>query len=148
MRFADESGRSASENGFAVDDGEQADSKPPPQSKSCTCSQDTNTLVKAIGDLGRQLSDMSSALVDKISAVENRLGRMENQIRDVQAAVEEQHEFAWKSNAAHFTRTTGDPSTPSDDELPKASDLADRRRTLDVEPPCAWPPQPSVFERY
>ncbi|KAG3111907.1 hypothetical protein PI124_g9470 [Phytophthora idaei] len=129
VRFASDN---ASEEYLAVDDTRP----PPPQPKPCSCSQDSHKLATAIADVGRQLGELSSALMGKITSVENRLGRLEDQIHDVQAAVEEQRKLAWESNAARR----------SEDELSKIAGLT-KPRALDVEA-CAWPPQPSVFERY
>ncbi|KAG7386846.1 Centrosomal protein of 44 kDa [Phytophthora pseudosyringae] len=149
VRFAAESRRRVSEDGFAVDDGVQTDSRsPPPELKACSCSQDSDKLAAAIADLSRQLGEMSSALVGKMISVENRLGRLENQMHDVRAAVVEEREFASKLNSVHITRTAGDVETRSDSELLKAAGLTNTRETLGVESPCSWPPQPSVFERY
>uniref|UniRef100_H3HEH4 Endoplasmic reticulum vesicle transporter C-terminal domain-containing protein n=1 Tax=Phytophthora ramorum TaxID=164328 RepID=H3HEH4_PHYRM len=88
VQFASESGWSATEDKHGedkhgVDDAVQTEGAPP-QPKSY---HDSDNLVKAIGDLSRQLSEVSSTLLSKISSVENRLGRLEDQIHDVQVAV-------------------------------------------------------------
>ncbi|KAH7463768.1 hypothetical protein KRP22_008026 [Phytophthora ramorum] len=143
VQFASESGWSATEDKHGedkhgVDDAVQTEGAPP-QPKSY---HDSDNVVKAIGDLSRQLSEVSSTLLSKISSVENRLGRLEDQMHDVQVAVVVQRDFARKSNSVHISRTT------DDDPLPRTADTTDRHRELGAESPCAWPPQPSVFERY
>ncbi|GMF30249.1 unnamed protein product [Phytophthora lilii] len=142
VKFANE-GRRTSDQEFAGNDVPATDY---PQQKPCGCSQGSTELTKAISDLSRQLSQMSSALIGKISSVEDRLGRLESQVHDVWTAVEEQGEMARKSSSAHAS-IVADNASRSDGEQPSPADV-NKRRTLDVETPCAWPPQPSVFERY
>lgn len=140
MRFASESARSMSEGSFAGGDRVQADSRVelPQQQQPCSCSHDTEKLAKAISDLSRQMSEMSSALMGKMSSVETRLGRLENQMHDIQATVEDQRADAGSNSTRTVTAAVKGGS----------ADVADRRAGMDVEQPCAWPPQPSVFERY
>ncbi|KAE9297176.1 hypothetical protein PF008_g23812 [Phytophthora fragariae] len=143
VRFASGSGRSTSEESCAGD-GVQLDSRVDEEPKSCSCSEDTDKLAKAIGDLTRQISEMSSALMGKMSSVETRIGRLESQMHGIQAAVEDQRAEA-ESNSTRARIATDNLMARSEG---KSVDLADRKRGLDVESPCAWPPQPSVFERY
>ncbi|KAL3665330.1 hypothetical protein V7S43_009370 [Phytophthora oleae] len=120
---------------YAVDDGVQTERsllEPKPRN----CSHDTDKLATVVADLSRQLGELSSALMGKMTSVESRLGRLENEIHGIRAAIEEQREVSWRSR-----------DRDTDTALPLDKDLADKR-TLGVEPPCAWPPQPSVFERY
>ncbi|KAG1690062.1 hypothetical protein DVH05_028400 [Phytophthora capsici] len=123
-----------------VDDGVQTEPiSQDVESKPCSCSHETEKLTTAVADLSRQLGELSSALMSKMSSVESRLGRLEDDVHGIRAAVEEQRDGDWRSRTARDRDPGGN--------LPSNKDLADKR-ALDVERPCAWPPQPSVFERY
>jgi hypothetical protein len=146
VQFASEGEGSLSEESFAVDDVVQTESRVQSTSCTCSCSQDSAKLTKALEALSRQLAEVSSALMGKISSVDNRLGRLENQVHEVQEAVEEQREFAWKSNVEGSSKLPGDRATRSGENLLSTAEKHNERQ--DADPPCAWPPQPSVFERY
>ncbi|KAK1928651.1 Centrosomal protein [Phytophthora citrophthora] len=125
---------------YTVDDGVQTEAiSQDVAPKPCSCFHDTDKLATAVADLSRQLGELSSALMSKMSSVESRLGRLEDEIHGIRAAVEDQRDENWRSTTAR-DRDTGA-------NLSMNKDLAEKR-ALDVERPCAWPPQPSVFERY
>ncbi|KAG6615740.1 endoplasmic reticulum-golgi intermediate compartment [Phytophthora cinnamomi] len=134
VRFASDKGRSLNGENDPGNVEVQADGR---QVKTCSCQQDNEKFAKAVGELTRQISEMSSALMAKMSSVETRLGRLESQMHDIQATIEG-HSALAESNSTRASRAAYEPS----------ADVADKRRDLDIEPPCAWPPQPSVFERY
>lgn len=98
------------------------------------CERDSDGLKNAVADLSRQLGELSSALLGKMSSVESRLDRLETKIHSVQEAVDEQRKLLLESRAA--------------ERESEKSGNAEPQRGLDGGLPCAWPPQPSVFERY
>ncbi|RLN65955.1 hypothetical protein BBJ28_00017499, partial [Nothophytophthora sp. Chile5] len=140
--------RDATGHSVRRESGEVQTERPPSMTSTCQCSQDSDLLKKAIGELSHQLSEMAGALLGKISGVEDRLTRLETQMHDVHVTVEEQHFLASAAKPVQHSNTTDRQRTQSNSASSETADLADKRRSLRVEPSCAWPPQPSVFERY
>ncbi|GMG17090.1 unnamed protein product [Phytophthora fragariaefolia] len=142
VRFSSGSGSDADEEWHSGGDTAHSDRRDRQEHKSCCC--ESESLATAIGDLSRQLCEMSSALMGKMSSMESRLGRLENQLQGIQAAVEDQRAEA-ESNSSRSSTAANYPIIRDDGS---SADRNDTRRNLSAEPPCAWPPQPSVFERY